>query len=223
MTSTGSYRLVRSSDSAAAFHARLVPEPARPELWWHDVDAPALVLGSSQDATVVDTEACDRAGVAVVRRRSGGGAVLLVPGKVTWLDVIVPNGGDGWSDDVHQPMRWLGRHLGAVVGSLVGSNQQVRVHDGPMVTTTWSSQVCFDGIGVGEVLLDGRKLVGISQRRTRGAARLQCCWYSDHDHDELRALLRAPHRPAREDLAEVATLPHAFAEALPGLLLERLR
>jgi lipoate-protein ligase A len=223
MTRPDAYRLVRSSDSAAAFHARVVPEPASPELWWHEIDAPALVLGSSQDVSVVDTAACDRAGIEVVRRRSGGGAVLLVPGEMTWLDVIVPAGGAGWSTDVHEPMRWLGRHLGDVVGSLVGSNDRVRVHDGPMVTTAWSSQVCFDGIGVGEVLLDGRKLVGISQRRTRHAARLQCCWYSHHDHDALLALLHRAHRPDRDDLAEVATLRRAVAEALPGALLERLR
>jgi lipoate---protein ligase len=223
MTSSDTYRLVRSSDSAAAFHARVVADPARSELWWHEFDAPALVLGSSQDASVVDTDACERAGIAIVRRRSGGGAVLLVPGEVTWLDVIVPTGGIGWSSDVHQPMMWLGRHLGAVVGSLVGSSRRVDVHQGPMVSTAWSSQVCFDGLGIGEVLLDGRKLVGISQRRTRQAARLQCCWYSSHDHDALRGLLLAPHRPAHGDLAEVATLPRELAEALPGALLDRLR
>jgi lipoate-protein ligase A len=223
MTSSDAYRLVRSSDTAAAFHARLVPDPAGAELWWHDIEAPALVLGSSQDASVVDAAACDRAGVAVVRRRSGGGAVLLVPGEVTWLDVIVPNGGVGWSSDVHAPMRWLGEHLGAAVGELVGSTRQVHVHDGPMVHTHWSSQVCFDGVGVGEVLLDGHKLVGMSQRRTRHAARLQCCWYSDHDHEALRALLRAEHRPGHGELAAVATLPRDLAEALPGILHDRLR
>ena len=63
----------------------------------------------------MDHEACERAGVAVVRRRSGGGAVLLVPGEVTWLDVIVPPGSAGWSDDAHVPMVWLGRHLAAVL------------------------------------------------------------------------------------------------------------
>jgi lipoate-protein ligase A len=223
MTPTTPYRLVRSSDSVAAFHARVVPDPASAELWWHDIEAPALVIGSSQDESVVDVDACTSAGIDVVRRRSGGGAVLLVPGAVTWLDVIVPTGADGWSADVHQPMRWLGRHLGAVVESLVGPSSRVEVHEGPMVSTSWSSQICFDGLGVGEVLLDGRKLVGISQRRTRQAARLQCCWYSEYDHDALLGLLRVTHRPARQDLADVATLPRDAAEALPGALLDRLR
>ena len=34
--------------------------------------------------------------------------------------------------------------------------------------------VCFAGIGPGEVLVGGRKVVGISQRRNRGGARFQC-------------------------------------------------
>jgi hypothetical protein len=44
-----------------------------------------------------------------------------------------------------------------------------------MVRTEWSDRVCFAGIGPGEVLdAAGRKVVGISQRRTRGSARFQC-------------------------------------------------
>ena len=55
-----------------------------------EVDRPALVLGSTQRAEVVDERACADAGVEVVRRRSGGGAVLLEPGAVVWFDVVVP-------------------------------------------------------------------------------------------------------------------------------------
>ena len=56
--------------------------------------------------------ACRRAGVDVVRRRSGGGAVLLRPGEVTWIDVIVPAGTLAGPTDVHAPMVWLGQLLG---------------------------------------------------------------------------------------------------------------
>jgi hypothetical protein len=44
------YRLVRSRSTAADFHGRSVPDPAPREIWQHDVTAPALVLGSTQDA-----------------------------------------------------------------------------------------------------------------------------------------------------------------------------
>jgi lipoate-protein ligase A len=180
----------------------------------HDISAAALVLGSTQDDSVVDLEACRRSGVEVVRRRSGGGAVLLRPGEVTWIDVLVPARAPGWSDDVHAPMVWLGRHLAGAIAATTGIDE-LDVHDGPLRSTRWSRLVCFDGIGAGEVLLDGCKLVGISQRRTRNAARLQCCWYSEYDPQHLVALLDADGgRPAAVDLAPVATLPAGSADAI---------
>ena len=39
----------------------------------------AVVLGSTQGLISVDQDACAAAGVDIVRRRSGGGAVLAVP------------------------------------------------------------------------------------------------------------------------------------------------
>jgi len=160
--------------------------------------------------------------VVIVRRRSGGGAVLLVPGEVTWLDVIVPVGSPGWADDVHGPMIWLGRQLAAVLDLLLYGSAEIAVHEGRLITTRWSSTVCFDGVGAGEVLLDGRKLVGISQRRTRHAARLQCCWYSHHDPLALVGLLAPAHRPSPAELQPVATVTRAIADAIPDALADRL-
>jgi lipoate-protein ligase A len=180
-----------------------------------------MVLGSTQDPSVVDVDACHVAGVDVVRRRSGGGAVLLVPGEVTWIDVIVPSGTQGWSDDVHGPMVWLGRHLADTIASAAALDDVV-VHTGPMRTTAWSAQVCFDGLGAGEVLVGGRKLVGISQRRTRHAARLQCCWYSTYEPARLVELLAAPRRPRLDELAPVATIPASTSDSIVEDLVARL-
>ncbi len=208
------YALVRSRSSAAEFHARVVPDPPRREIWWHDVTAPALVLGSAQDETIVDRHASAAAGVDVVRRRSGGGAVLLVPGEVTWIDVVVPRDGPGWGSDVHTPMRWLGHHLAEALAPLLPPGAAIDVNDGAFAATPWSSVVCFDGLGPGEVVLDGAKLVGISQRRTRDAARLQCCWYSTYDPARLVALLDPARRPPLAALAPVATIPPDLASTL---------
>lgn len=213
------YGLVASDATAAEFHGRAVPEPARPEVWWHRVTGPALVLGSAQPEAVVDHDACRRAGVDVVRRRSGGGAVLLLPGEVTWVDVIVPRGGTGWADDVHAPMVWLGRHLAAAFAEL---GVAATVHDRKLMSTRWSSLVCFDGVGPGELLVGAGKLVGISQRRTRHWARLQSCWYSHHDHGDMIDLLAAGERPDPRALGAVATVPAELAARVPAVLASRL-
>ena len=52
----------------------------------------AIVLGSTQPVAMVDQGVAAATGTEVVRRRSGGGAVLLVPGDVTWGDVTIEVG-----------------------------------------------------------------------------------------------------------------------------------
>lgn len=213
------FDVVEFAESPRAFHARDLPEQPTPQIWWNRLTSPALVLGSTQrDESIVDAAACAAASADVVRRRSGGGAVLLVPGEVVWFDVIVPTGAmPALGDDVHAPMLWLGRHVADV---LQGSTDRELTVKGPgMVTTEWSSLLCFDGVGPGEVLLGGDKFVGISQRRTRHAARLQCCWYSEYDPARLVELLSAPLRPPLGSLRPVATLD---AGADPAAVIARI-
>jgi lipoate-protein ligase A len=223
------YAVVASRSTAGDFHARIVPDPARPEIWVHDVTQPALVLGSTQSDEVVDRAEAARRGVEIVRRRSGGGAVYLAPGDVVWVDVILPAGSPGWADDVHAPMVWLGQHLRDALATelvSVAAGDELSVHTARLQTTPWSDLVCFDGVGPGEVVTTtGAKLVGISQRRTRAAARLQACWYVRHDPDDLVGLL-VPGRDGRLDaraLRPVAVVPPAVARRVPQRLATLLR
>jgi hypothetical protein len=68
--------------------------------------------------------------------------------------------------------------------------------------------VCFGGLGTGEVVdADGRKLVGISQRRTRAGARFQCMAHAIWEPERLVGLLAlAPDErsDAASALADVA-------------------
>lgn len=168
--------------SAGAFHALEVPDPAERAVWVAAPSEPALVLGSAQPPSDV------RAGapIDVVRRRSGGGAVLVVPEDVLWVDLIVPAGDARWDDDVGRAAHWLGA---VWVAALAELGVTADVHTGPLVRTRWSAQVCFAGLGPGEVTIDGRKVVGISQRRTRRAARFQCAALGRWDPAALLDLL----------------------------------
>jgi lipoate-protein ligase A len=200
------FELVEFAESPRKFHGGDLPDRPTPQVWWNRLTEPALVLGSTQRAeSVVDEAECAAAGIDVVRRRSGGGAVLLIPDEVVWFDVIIPTGAvAGLGDDVHAPMLWLGERLGQFLAPQIDGETTVK---GPgMVSTPWSTLICFDGFGPGEVLVDGRKLVGISQRRTRAGSRLQCCWYRSYDPARLVGLLDTAGRPAVTDLAPVATL-----------------
>jgi len=186
--------------SARAFHARPVPDGVRPSLWWFEVDRPALVLGSTQQLHHIDLAACEREGVEVVRRNSGGGAVLLVPEDVIWFDVIIPRGHARWNEDISRAAWWVGDAVCAAIG-----DPALEVHRGPMVRTPWSEVVCFAGLGPGEVVRGNRKVLGLSQRRTRSWIRYQCAIYRRWDAARLVGLLQEPLPPLAELQAAVGT------------------
>lgn len=164
-----------------------------------------MVLGSTQPGSDVDPDAARTTNTAVVRRRSGGGAVLVGPAEGAWVDVTITRHDPLWDDDVARAFGWLGRCWAEALAGLgvVGAE----VHDGPLVETPWSRRVCFAGLGPGEVVVDGRKVVGISQRRTRDGARFQCMVHRRWDPAPLVGLLAltAEERVAAvEDLRDVA-------------------
>jgi lipoate-protein ligase A len=172
---TGEWVVERHRGSAAGLHALDWPEPVVPTVWRLEVDGPALVLGSTQDAGTVDTDRLAAAGIALARRRSGGGAVLLEAGRSVWIDVLVPRDDPRWVDDVGRSFTWLGEAWVAALADLgVDRDGELVVHAGALRCGRFGKQVCFAGIGPGEVTLDGVKLVGLSQRRTRAGARFQC-------------------------------------------------
>lgn len=190
MDDDGGWAVERATGSAATFHARPLEAPLRRSVHVWEVEAPALVLGSAQPEAVVDAEACAAAGVEVVRRRSGGGAVLLDPGRAVWIDVELPRGDRLWDDDVGRASWWLGERWGAALATL--GVDRPHLHRGGMVASRWSSLVCFAGLGPGEVTAGagGPKVLGISQRRTRAGARFQCAVPLTWDVARLAGLLR---------------------------------
>ena len=183
----------------------------------HEMDGPALVLGSAQRRA---PEAAVPAGMELIRRRSGGGAVLLRPGDVVWVDVLLPRGDPLWVDDVGRSTWWLGDVWSAALGDL---GLTTAVHRGPMVSTRWSDRVCFAGVGPGEVLLEGRKVVGISQRRDRLGSRFQCAALLRWAVSEMVGLfdLSPADEAARELQGAAAGLPVDGA-ALVAAVLNRL-
>lgn len=213
--STG-WQLRNVKYSASEMHAKDLQ--AERGIWNVSIPGNALALGSSQNDDVLDLEACAHANVDVVHRRTGGGAVYLAVAEHLWVDVVIPRGDFLWSDDVVVSPQWLGDAWSRVLESLGMSG--LSVHRRASEPATWSKLVCFAGVGPGEVLINDRKVVGISQRRTRHAARLQCFVHRKWTPEKFVPLLAKP-RPSVEEMRDlVSVVDYEPTHLLPAFVAE---
>ncbi len=126
------------------------------------VGGPTLVLGGSQRLEVLNGE---RLGdIRLRRRRGGGGLVLLQPGDL-WIDWWIPSGDTRWSKDVHVSSINVGRWWQRVLRERVAG--EITVHEGPLVGDPAHRVICFAGRGPGEVFVNDKKAVGVTQWRVR--------------------------------------------------------
>jgi lipoate-protein ligase A len=196
--------LEATNRTAAELHA---DDDGRPVARWarigHVTDV-AVVLGSTQRPELLDAERVTREGIAVVRRRTGGGLVYVAPGAQVWFDFWLPPGDPLLDADVGRSFRWLGRVWHDALADL---GIESVTHEGALRCGRWGRTICFAGVGPGEVTVDGRKVVGLAQRRGRWGARFQASALLDWQPELLAALVAMDpaERPTlAADLAGVA-------------------
>ncbi len=158
------------SGTAGELHAGVIADDSGEALWVMHPVRPALVRGSAQNDNVFDAVRLAADDVELTGRRSGGGAVFIDPQATAWIDVWAPQNSRLWSTD---PARTF-----LAVGELWKSALAELDIDAAMVRTAptrepSSSLICWAGKGWGELTIGTRKVVGLSQRRTRWGARIQ--------------------------------------------------
>ena len=180
--------------------------------------ASAIVLGSTQRDDIVDRDVVASHGFEVARRRSGGGAVL-VDTSVVWIDFAIARDDPLWDDDIARSMQWLGALWSRALSS-VGID--ARVHQGPPIVSELSHTICFCGIGYGEVEVDGRKAIGVSQRRTRNGARFQTMLITRRDDTLIDALRLEDRNDARLKYAAAVYVCDRSPRSVVDALIEQL-
>ncbi len=218
MTDPGAWRVEHRVGDGASLHGTwpsVTADPDRRTVAVCRVTERTLVLGSTQSEAVVDRARAEAAGISVVRRSSGGGAVLVTPDDPVWVDVWVPVGDPLWDRAVDRAFDWLGQAWVDALGG-VGLPGTAAHRQGFVACTRWSSLVCFGGVGTGEVVTaDGRKVVGLAQRRNRAGARFHGACVLRWDPAalvEVLALEPAERRSAAAGLAEAVVGAADLAE-----------
>lgn len=181
-----------------------------PAMRWYTVDPPALILGSSQRPEEVNETARQTLGVHVYRRSSGGGAVLTT--EQLGLDVALPVADPLLPTDITESYRWLGEVWVAALASLGVQGQLVTVADARANVQALSptlKRICYAGLSPYEVVVAGRKLVGLAQRRRRGGALYQCGIYLRWSPNATAALMAAN--------GDLATVTAQLAPRVTGL------
>lgn len=127
--------------------------------------------------------------------------MYLEPGGHLWVDAWIPRDDVLWAHDVSVAAEWVGRWwIEALSGAGSGPSGGLSVHTGRSAPGTLGDLVCFAGRGPGEVFLDDRKVVGLSQWRSREGALFSACAYQEWNPEPLLDLLSFDD-VARSDLA----------------------
>jgi lipoyl(octanoyl) transferase len=208
---------------------------APPTVRFYEWAPPCLSLGYFQAFEVVDVDSCRRLGFDVVRRPTGGRAILhdreLTYSVALPLRLLGDDG--GVLPSYHRLSLALEcglKRLGVPVVLAPEAAAQASPDHGP---------VCFDQPSAHEILLDGRKLVGSAQVRRATAILQHGSILIEPRIERLLACLRLPDGPARriedgvaglDDVGDfeptviARALAHAFGEEFAANLVPgRLR
>jgi lipoate-protein ligase A len=156
----------------------------RPALRLYSWSRPTLSLGMHQPASDVDRSACKRAGVDLVRRPTGGGAVLH-DRELTYA-VVGRLGEDGLPRSVVGVYELI---AGAIVRGLARLSVEAAAWSGRRGGP--GGPDCFSGASEREIVVSNRKLVGSAQVRRRGAVLQHGSLLLGFDPERVGAVLPA--------------------------------
>ena len=176
---------------------------------------PTLVLGGSQLSDVIDVT---KLGLTLLRRRRGGGGLVLLRPDDLWIDWWIPRDDPRWSNDVHVSSVQAGTWWASVVRTVASGT--VTVHEGGLEGEAAFRVVCFAGRGPGEVFVDDRKTVGLTQWRVREGVFLSTVLHAEATSDVLAYLAVVP-KGLRDALDHEALSSLEIANA--NILVDRLR
>lgn len=181
---------------------------APPTLRLYAWDPPCLSLGRHQSADEVNRQALAEAGYGLVRRPTGGRAILHID-ELTY-SVAAPFTDPRVGGDILDSCRRISEGLLAALALLGVSEATVHQQKPPPA----AGPVCFEIPGELEIVAVGRKLIGSAQMRGRGAFLQHGALPLTGDIARIGRFLAAPTDPARVR-ARATTLAEVLQREVP--------
>ena len=177
-----------------------------PTLYWSQAEPEGLVLGFSQQPTILNAQTLTSQPLPIYHRRAGGTAVLVGP-HLLGLDVLLPAGHPLILPDLVESYRWLGetwvatlRELGietrAVSPSEAHAQRDLIKQPATREREAILRRACYGSLSPYEVVAGDRKVVGLDMIRRRAGTLLQAGVLLHWDTEKLAALLA--HTPQEQ-------------------------
>lgn len=133
-----------------------------------------VVIGRGNNPeSEVNLPACDEAGIPVLRRESGGGAVLLGPGCLCY-SVGLGIHSHPALETAESANHWIMRRFAAAIGRAAGQSVNVA--------------------GDSDLAIEGKKIAGHAQRRRRRSVLLHGSLMLDVNVGRMATILKSPSR-----------------------------
>ena len=181
---------------------------------------PTVSLGYAQplDGTI-DRDRCAALGIGLVRRPTGGSAILHEgPEREVTYSVVAREGDFEGADDVLETYRVIGQGLVAGLARLGVAAQLAPLIRG-RAEPGGAPAFCFRRTGAYEIAVGARKLIGSAQRRQRGAFLQHGSVVLDADPARIRAVFPGEVDPTggMTTLADALGAPPARAAVVAAL------
>lgn len=163
---------------------------APPTLRLYDWAHPTLSIGYAQPLAEVDLARCRQQGIRVVRRPTGGRAVLHGAGDLTYA--LIASESEGFPPDLSGTYRRIAQAIAEALSRLGVSAELL-----PGERTAPGASACFATGTRADLLAQGMKLVGSAQLRRQGGFLQHGALMLTQEPAAIQSLLGTKEPPAR--------------------------
>ncbi len=189
-----------------------------PTLRFYGWQPAAVSLGYFQRETEIDRSACDRLGIDVVRRLTGGRAVLHE--RELTYSIVIREKEPSVPPTISASYRFFSQGLLAGLKQL-GINAQMsmprEVYSQSRQKRSSSSAACFDAPSHYEITYEGRKLVGSAQVRKYGVLLQHGSILLTFSPQRMADVLGVHSPEARQKMIEMLTCRATSIEEIMGI------